>query len=64
MSRSILIDELYLTVRAPRGLSDSDYDMMRQALDDAHFQAGLRRVVRAFFRQYPALLRARVNITR
>ncbi len=64
MSRTILLEEYHLTVRAPRGLPESQYDAMRQALDDARFQTGLRCVVRDFFRQYTALAWARVSLTR
>ena len=63
-SKTILIDELYLTVRAPRGLPEAEYAALRRALDDARFQAELRRNVRALFRQYPDLARARVVLTR
>ena len=49
---------------APPGLPAAEYDAMRQALDDKHFQADLRRITRDICRQYPALAKARIKLTR
>jgi hypothetical protein len=64
MSRTLLVEEFHLTVRALRGLPEAEYAAMRRALDTARFQADLRRAVRALFRQHPALARARITLTR
>jgi hypothetical protein len=64
MSKTILLDEFHLSVRAPRGLPEAEYAAMRRTLDDKRFQADLRRAVRALFRQYPALASARITLTR
>jgi hypothetical protein len=64
MAKSILLDEFHLTVRAPPALPDPDYTAMRQALDDPAFQAQLRQAVRAVFRRWPALSKARFTLTR
>jgi hypothetical protein len=61
---SLLIDEFHVSVRAPRGLPDAVYLAMRHALDEKRFQAELRRSVRAVLHRYPALLRARITVTR
>ena len=64
MAKAILIDEFHLTVFAPRGLRDSAYDAIRRTLDERRFQADLRRVVRGVVRQYPALGKVRISVTR
>ena len=64
MARGIVMEEFHLTVRAPRGLPDPEYDAIRQALDDARFQTHLRRAVRRVFRKYPALGNVRVGLSR
>jgi hypothetical protein len=64
MVKAILIDEFHLTVYAPRGLPEPEYDAVRQTLDDRRFQADLRRAAREVCRQYPALGKARVTLTR
>ena len=64
MARSILMEELHLTVYAPYGLPDQEYDAIRRTLDGAHFRVGLRRVVRRFCRRQPSLARVRVQLTR
>ena len=64
VARLLLMDEFHVTARAPRGLSDTEYDAIRQTLDDEQFQSGLRRAVRAVFRQYPQLSKVRVRVTR
>jgi hypothetical protein len=62
MPSTILIDELHLRVRAPRGLPEAAYKTMRRALDAPRFQARLRRAVRRAFGREPALAQARVSL--
>ena len=64
MARAILMEEFHLPIYAPRGLPNQEYDAIRRTLDDAHFQLGLRRVVRRFCRRHPSLGRVRVRLTR
>jgi hypothetical protein len=64
VAKDILIDEFHLTVRAPRGLPDAEYDAMRLALDGKPFRARLRRAVRRVFGMFPALGKVRVKLSR
>ena len=64
MAKLILIEEFHLSLFAPRGLSEPEYDAIRQVLDEASFQADLARAVRKLMRRYPALSKVRVKISR
>ncbi len=64
MSRTILVEEFHLTVRAPRGLPEGEYDAIRRALNDARFKADLRRSVRAVFRTLDALGKVKLKLSR
>jgi 2'-5' RNA ligase len=64
MAKALLIEELHLTVFAPGGLPEAEYEAIRRTLDAVRFQADLRRAVRDVLRQYPALSKTRVMITR
>jgi hypothetical protein len=64
MAQTILIDELHVSVRAPRGLPDSEYVSMRRTLDDWRFRTELHRAVRSVVRHHPALAQARVRMSR
>jgi hypothetical protein len=64
MAKAILIDEFHLTVYAPAGLPEPEYDAIRRALDERRFQDDLRRAARDFCGHYPALDKARIRLTR
>ena len=64
MAKDILFDEFHLTVRAPRGLPDAEYDAIRLALDGKPFRARLRRAARRVFGMFPALSKVRVKLAR
>ncbi len=64
MAKRIMIEEYHLTVLAPRGLSTAEYEAMRQTLDDPHFHAQLRRVIRRVARRHPALSKVKVRLSR
>jgi len=64
MARNILIDEFHLSVRAPHGLLDAEYQAIRRTLDDRRFQAALRRAIRGVFGKYPSLARANAKLSR
>ncbi len=64
MAPTILLDEFHLAVRAPRGLREAAYGAIRRTLDGRRFQADVRRALRGVFRQYPALNRIRVRLSR
>jgi hypothetical protein len=64
MPKALLIEEFHLSVYVPRGLPAAEYEAVRQTLDDAGFQARLRRAVREVFRQEPSLRPVRVRVSR
>jgi hypothetical protein len=64
MARAVQIDQFHLTVYAPPGLTPAEYDAIRRTLDDARFQAALRRAMRRVFRRRPSLRKARVALSR
>jgi hypothetical protein len=62
--KGIFVDEFHLTIIAPRGLPEEEYDMVRRTLDRADFRRRLGLVVRKVFRRYSALAIVRVTISR
>ena len=64
VAKGILLEEFHLTVRAPPGLPDAEYDAIRLALDGKPFRARLRRAARRVFGKYPALSKVRVKLSR
>jgi hypothetical protein len=64
VAKGILIEEFHLSVYAPRGLRDAEYDAIRQTLDDIRLHARLRRILQRVFRRYPSLNKARVRLSR
>ena len=64
MAKHIQMEELHLTVYAPRGLPAQEYDARRQALDDLLFHARLRPAIRRVARRHPALSKAKVRLPR
>lgn len=63
-TRTVVIDEMHLTVRIPGDLSDDEAEAIREALAGDEFMARLRRAVRAVVREFPALAVVRVSLTR
>jgi hypothetical protein len=64
VAKDILIEEFHLTVRAPPGLPEAEYDAMRLALDGKSFRARLRRAARRVFGHIPSLAKVRVRLSR
>ena len=64
MARTVVIDELVITVRVPADLPDRAARAVRRALTAGGFRAGVERAVRAVVRAAPALAAARVTVTR
>ena len=64
MARFILLDELHLTVFAPCGLPEADYDAMTRALSGGRLRRRLLRAARRILRRHPALQRVRPTLTR
>ena len=59
-----MIEEFHLGVLVPRDLPDPECDAVRQAPNDATFEAGLRRAARRAFRREPALAKTKVRLSR
>jgi hypothetical protein len=64
MDEGVLMEEFHLTVMAPRGLPESEYDAIHMALADPAFEARLRRAVRRAFRGKASLGKAKVRVSR
>ena len=64
MAKTVVIDELHLTVRVPSDLPDAQAEAIRRTLAGADFMTRLRRAVRAVLRAFPELAVARAALTR
>jgi hypothetical protein len=64
MPRTILLDELHLSVVAPCGLRKAEFAAIVRTLRSARFKSGLRQAVRGFVARHPSLRRARFTIAR
>jgi hypothetical protein len=64
MTRFILMDQIHIDIRVPRGLSDREYESVRRTLDSYRFQTTLRGSVRITFRRFPSLKHIRVRVVR
>ncbi len=64
MARFILLDELHLTIYAPCGLPETDYDAMTRTLSGSRLRRRLLRATRRVLRRFPALQKVRLTLTR
>jgi hypothetical protein len=64
MPKSILIDEIHITVFAPIGLRKADDSAIRRTLRSKRFESSLRNAVRDVFRQYPPLKKSTFRMAR
>jgi hypothetical protein len=64
VARFILMDEFQLTVYAPCGLPEADYDAITRALSGGRLRRRLLRVARRVLRRHPALQKVRLTLTR
>ena len=64
MPKTVVIDEIHVTVRIPGDLPETQADAVHRALAGEDFMARLRRAVRAALRAFPELAVARVSLTR
>lgn len=63
-SKTVVIDELQLTVRIPNDLPEDEADAVRRTLAEDEFLDRLRRAVRAAFRLFPELSPCWISLTR
>jgi hypothetical protein len=64
MPKTVVIDELHVTLRVPADLPDAAAETVRQALAGSGFIARIREAVRATVRASPELAAVRVTVTR
>ena len=64
MAKAILMDEIHVTLFAPRGLREEEYDVIHRTLTDRRFRGDLGRTVGEVVRRYPVLRIIRVTVTR
>ena len=64
MPKTVLIDELQITVKGPAKLSPEQIDAIRQVLLSKRFTAEITRVVRTVFQRQRALEPLKVRLSR
>ena len=64
MAKTVVIDELHVTVRVPNDLSDDEAEAVRRTLAGNEFMARLRQAIRVAVRALPDLTSCRVSLTR
>lgn len=64
MAKTVVIDELHVTVRVPTELPEDEADAVRRTLAGDEFMERLRRAVRAAVRPFPELTPCRLSLTR
>ena len=64
MPKMLLIDELYLTIKAPAGLPKASYQAILRALRYKRFHAGLHNAMREVLGRYPSLTNVKLEIHR
>jgi 2'-5' RNA ligase len=62
--KTVVIDEIHVTVRVPGDLPEDAAEVVRRALAGDEFMSRLRRAVRAVVRVFPELNSIRVSLTR
>ncbi len=63
-NKTVVIDELHLTVRIPSDLPDDEAEAVCEAIAGDEFMERLRRAVRAIVRAFPELNVVRVSLSR
>lgn len=64
MAKTVVIDELHVTVRIFNDLPDTQTEDIRRTLAGDEFTNRLRRAIRSVLRAYPELHVVRVSVTR
>ena len=63
-TKTVVIDEIHITVRVPGDLPDDAAEAVRETLAGDEFMSRLRRAVRVVVRAFPELNAVRVSLTR
>ena len=64
MNRTVIIEQIHLTVRVPANLPDPAVVTIRSALADAAFVTRIRRAIRAAIRADPTLAPVWITFSR
>jgi hypothetical protein len=64
MESTILIDQLFITVRVPAELPETEVDLIRRTLPELEFMRHLEQAIQAAFRAFPELSMVRVSLAR
>jgi len=64
MPKTLLMDEIHISIHAPSGLPDRDHRAIQRTLSLAGLQRQLRAAVVAFFQRYRTLEKIRIVISR
>ena len=64
MNRTVMIEQIHLTVRVPATLSDATVITIRRTLAGAAFVTRIRRALRAAIRADPTLAPVRISLSR
>ena len=63
-TKTVVLDELHLTLRIPSDLPDDEVEEIRELLAGDEFLSRLREVVRGFLREFTELSLVRLSLTR
>jgi len=63
-TRTVVIDEIHLTLRIPNDLPDDEAETTREAFAGDDFMSRLRRAVRSVLRGFPELNVVRASLSR
>ena len=64
MAKSVVIDDIHITIRIPNDLPETQTEAIRRTLQGDDFMDRLRRAVRAAVRAFPELAVVRVSLSR
>jgi hypothetical protein len=64
MARTVILDEIHLTIRVPRSLSNRQLEIVRLRLASTPFMTRLTRAIRAIVRTYPVLAPVSLTVSR
>jgi len=63
MPKTVVIDEIHLTVSVPSRLRRGEYRSIRRTLKGASFHTKLSHTVREVFHRHPSLNKVRITLT-
>ncbi len=64
MAKTIMLDELHVTIRVPAHLADEETESIRVTLMRREFMARMRVAIRGVIQGFPELTRCRVTLSR